>query len=154
MSNRNFSKKICDLCKIKPKVVQDSDLNDIEVYPDFKNNTNKIKLIELLIKNDHIVIMSKDYYAIGNRANDFVDDCYNEYFEVVGSSLLEALYNYLTRWIKQSTSFKKEDGTMSEFVNTSYTLEREHCCFVEGFDSYLKDIKKIKKAIKNAKWEI
>lgn len=124
-------------------------------FIDFEtNNNNKLKLIDLLIENDHIITMNKDYYAIGNGANDFIDDCYNEHFEVEGSNLLEALYNYLTRWIKEKTSFQKEDGTMSECIDTSHTLEREDCYYPRDFDDYLKDIKKIKQAIRQADWEV
>lgn len=139
-------------CKLKEFPI-DCGLNS-KFYPDFENNNNKLKLINLLIENDHIVTMSKDYCAVGNGAHDFIDDGYNEHFEIEGSNLLEALYNYLTRWIEQSTSFMKEDGTMSEYIDTSHTLERDDCYYSYGFDNYLKDIEKIKQAIKQADWVI
>ena len=174
MSN-DISKQICKICEIKKKRVTslyncegckyliDDECNRGDnpckppykyVYPNFENNVNELKLINLLIENDHIITMSKDYYAISNGDNDFIDDCYEEHFEVEGSSFLEALYNYLTRWIKEKTSFKKEDGTMSEYIDTSHTLEREDCYYPRGFDDYLKDIDKIKKAIRQAIWKI
>lgn len=33
-------KQICEICGIKPEIIQDYELNDIEVYPDFENNNN------------------------------------------------------------------------------------------------------------------
>lgn len=179
MTNKALSEQICEICGIEPlyKIkhfngvtevwspafnkkelsyakAQKQMLEQKEVYPDFENNNNKLKLIDLLIENDHIITMSKDYYAIGNGSIDFIEDCYDEDFEVEGNNLLESLYNYLTRWIKEKTSFKKEDGTMSEYIDTSYTLERKYCIFPEYFDAYLKDIDKIKQAIRQADWEI
>lgn len=178
MTEKSLSQQLCEACGIEPKYLvkytyfgQQENIYETleeakqekemlkgeieEAYPDFENNNNnKFKLIDLLIENDHFITLSKDYYAIGNGDNDFVDDCYNEYFEVEGDSFLEALHNYLIRWIKQSTSFRKEDGTMSEYIDTSHTLEREDCYYSRGFDEYLKDIERIKQAIKNEQWEV
>lgn len=43
------SVKICKLCKIKPKVIQDYELNDIELYPDFLDPENFFKLMKIKI---------------------------------------------------------------------------------------------------------
>ena len=158
IDEKSLSQQICEVCGIEPKykiIHTPTILDKNPIYHDFENNNNnKLKLINLLIKNEHIITMSKNYYAIGNGDIDFVDDCYNEYFEVEGDSFLGALHNYLIRWIKQSTSFRKEDGTMSEYIDTSHTLEREECYYSRGFDDYLKDIEQIKQAIKNEQWEV
>lgn len=45
--SKSLSRKICEVCGIKPKVIQDYELNDIEVYPDFENK-NFIKLFKLI----------------------------------------------------------------------------------------------------------
>lgn len=46
---KSLSRKICEACGIKPKVIQDYELNDIVIYPDFKNNNNNfVKLIEII----------------------------------------------------------------------------------------------------------
>lgn len=47
-----INKKICNLCGIKPQIVQDYELNDIELYPDFYEPKNFIKLMELPFTKD------------------------------------------------------------------------------------------------------
>lgn len=139
-------------CKYEVGCRPETTMKPVYTFVDFEKNNNKIKLINLLIENDHIVTMSKNYYTIGNGSIDFVED-FPEHFSVEGNNLLEALYNYLTRWIKEQTRFKKPDGTMSEYIDTSHTLEREDCYYPEEFDKYLEDIEKIKEVIKKEIWE-
>lgn len=56
MADKTLSKQLCEICEIKPKVIQDYELNDIEVYPDFENNNNNfMKLIQLLHKEDFVI---------------------------------------------------------------------------------------------------
>lgn len=43
------SVEICRLCKIKPKVIQDYELNDIELYPDFLEPENFFKLMKIRV---------------------------------------------------------------------------------------------------------
>ena len=43
---------------------------------------------------------------------------------------------------------------MSELTDTSYTLQRRDCYYKRGFDKYLRDIKKLKKAIRETNWEV
>lgn len=48
MTDRSLSEQICEICRIKPEIIQDYELNDIEIYPDFENNNNDfVKLFEL-----------------------------------------------------------------------------------------------------------
>ena len=42
-----LSKKICELCGIKPKVVYDYENNEILIYPDFYCTENFVKLMEI-----------------------------------------------------------------------------------------------------------
>lgn len=43
------SVKICKLCKIKPRVIQDYELNGIELYPNFLDPENFFKLMKIKI---------------------------------------------------------------------------------------------------------
>lgn len=43
------SVKICKLCKIKPKIIQDYELNDIKLYPNFLEPENFFKLMKIKI---------------------------------------------------------------------------------------------------------
>lgn len=55
MTNKSLSEQICEVCGIKPEIIQDYELNYIEVYPDFENNNNNfVKLLELPIDYDDI----------------------------------------------------------------------------------------------------
>ncbi len=50
MTTNNLSRELCEICGIEPEIIQDYELNDIEVYPDFENNNdNFVKLLELKI---------------------------------------------------------------------------------------------------------
>ena len=50
MTNKNLSQKICEVCGIKPEIIEDYDSNEYEIYPDFENNNNNfVKLLELKI---------------------------------------------------------------------------------------------------------
>lgn len=44
---KKISKNICLHCGIKPKIIQDYEMNDIEIYLDFSEPKNFVKLIEL-----------------------------------------------------------------------------------------------------------
>lgn len=84
MTEKSLSEKICEVCGIKPQIIEDYDSNEYELYPDFEKDNNKLKLIDLLIENDHFITMSKYFYYIGNGDTDFINDFYNEQFEVQG----------------------------------------------------------------------
>ena len=46
----NLSKELCEICGIKPEIIEDYDSNEYEIYPDFENNNNNfVKLLELKI---------------------------------------------------------------------------------------------------------
>lgn len=46
------SVEICKLCKIKPKIIQDYELNDIKLYPDFLEPENFFKLMKIRVPTD------------------------------------------------------------------------------------------------------
>lgn len=64
MTDKSISQQICRLCEIKPKIIQDYELNDIEVYPNFENNNNNFcKLFELKLgKSDATIAGELNYY--------------------------------------------------------------------------------------------
>ena len=45
-----LNKELCNLCNIQPKVIQDYELNDIELYVDFFEPVNFVKLMELSVE--------------------------------------------------------------------------------------------------------
>ena len=52
MKTEEISKKICNQCGIEPQIIQDYEMNDIEIYPDFGEPNNFVKLIELHFTKD------------------------------------------------------------------------------------------------------
>ena len=71
MTNKNLSQTICEECGIKPEIIQDYELNDIELYHDFENNNNNfIKLLSLTtdyITKNNIKIPCKPIWWILNK---------------------------------------------------------------------------------------
>lgn len=56
MTNKSLSQQICEVCGIDPQIIEDYELNDIELYPDFENNNNNfINLLELFHKNNFYI---------------------------------------------------------------------------------------------------
>ena len=55
---KSLSEQICKLCGIKPRIIQDYELNDIVIYPDFENNNNNfVRLGNIKLKyNNYITI--------------------------------------------------------------------------------------------------
>lgn len=46
----NLSKELCEICGIEPKIIEDYDSNEYEIYPDFEQAENFVKLQKLLIE--------------------------------------------------------------------------------------------------------
>ena len=42
-----INQNICNQCGIKPQIIQDYEMNDIELYPNFLESNNFVKLMEL-----------------------------------------------------------------------------------------------------------
>lgn len=99
--SKSLSRKICELCGIKPKVIQDYELNDIVIYPDFENNNNNfVRLGNLKLKYDN-------YTTIFYTVNYLSDNTWNNNREFL-TNLLHILkdecsysyYNNLRKLIK------------------------------------------------------
>nr|DAL96035.1 MAG TPA: hypothetical protein [Caudoviricetes sp.] len=68
--SKSLSRKICELCGVKPKVIQDYELNDIVIYPDFENNNNNfVRLFELKLGNSDATLSQVlvDEYPIRDK---------------------------------------------------------------------------------------
>ena len=71
MTNKSLSQQICEVCGIEPQIIEDYELNDIELYPDFENNNNNfVKLLnthtDYFIKENN-KIPSKPIWWIINK---------------------------------------------------------------------------------------
>lgn len=43
----NLSKELCELCRIEPEIIEDYDSNEYEIYPDFTQAANFVKLLKI-----------------------------------------------------------------------------------------------------------
>lgn len=60
----NLSKELCEICGIEPKIIEDYDSNEYEIYPDFEQSTNFVKLLK--IAND---VLGSVHFATGYTKN-------------------------------------------------------------------------------------
>lgn len=156
----NLSKKLCEICGIEGKwfeyTTETTDgcvnLGKKRVFPDFEQPENYKKLQEIFINNGHSITLLKGWYAISNGDTDFVTDMYDTSFEITGKTFLKAVCNYLTLWIEEMTQEQISYGIYSEPINTSHKLTREQCIYPRGYDDLLKDVERIKQAIREMEW--
>ena len=91
MRNKSLSQQICEVCGIKPGIIQDYELNDIEIYPDFENNTNNfMKLLEIVSKKASVSFCHNGSYY-GCSIHYFFKDI----FEAVEGTLQHNFLNTL-----------------------------------------------------------
>ena len=57
----NLSKELCEVCGIKPEIIEDYNLNEYKVYPDFEQPENFVKLIESGPFKSIIVMLSSGF---------------------------------------------------------------------------------------------
>lgn len=43
----NLSKELCEICEIEPEIIEDYDSNEYEIYPDFTQAENFVKLFKI-----------------------------------------------------------------------------------------------------------
>lgn len=43
----NLSKELCEICGIEPEIIEDYDSNEYEIYPDFEQAENFVKLLKI-----------------------------------------------------------------------------------------------------------
>ena len=47
MTTTDYSRALCEICGIKPEIIEDYDGNEFEIYPDFTKPENFVKLLGL-----------------------------------------------------------------------------------------------------------
>lgn len=70
----NLSKELCKICGIKPEIIEDYDSNEYEIYPDFEQAENFVKLFNTRIPNPYITVAGfVTHFALSILANhDFL----------------------------------------------------------------------------------
>lgn len=62
MTSKDLSRELCEICGIKPKTIEDYNLNEYKIYPDFENPENFVKLLEII--HDRMSIVGLLMYEI------------------------------------------------------------------------------------------
>lgn len=71
----SYSEKICKICNVKPIIINDCDLNEIEIYPNFNDSENLIKLLDLKI-GDNTLFYLLQIYSYLDRCKDSLKEIY------------------------------------------------------------------------------
>lgn len=50
MTNKDLSRELCEICGIEAKIIEDYDGNEYEIFPDFTQPENFVKLLEIVSK--------------------------------------------------------------------------------------------------------
>lgn len=76
MTTTNYSRELCEICRIKPEIFEDYDGNEFEIYPDFTKSENFVKLFEINIPDSTVTVGAAVYFCnrrhLNNR-NDFLE---------------------------------------------------------------------------------
>ena len=76
----NLSRQLCEICGIKPEIIEDYDSNEYEIYPDFSQSGNLVKLLK--IAND---VLGSVHFATAytkNKPNIFEEQALMHYLPI------------------------------------------------------------------------
>ena len=93
----NLSKELCEICGIEPEIIEDYDSNEYEIYPDFSQSGNLVKLLK--IAND---VLGSVHFATAytkNKPNIFEEQALMHYLPI--AKLNEAFKQAIreTEWV-------------------------------------------------------
>lgn len=98
---KSLSRKICELCGVKPKIIQDYELNDIAIYPDFENNNNnfvRLGNIKLDYNNDITIFYAVNYLSDNTWSTN--REFLTNLLHILKDGRCYSYYNYLREVIK------------------------------------------------------
>lgn len=76
MTTTDESRKLCEICGIEPKIIEDYDGNEFEIYPDFTQSENFVKLEELMLaelaKQRLTVVKWVHYYSDNTLMHEYI----------------------------------------------------------------------------------
>lgn len=76
MTTKDYSRALCEICGIKPEIIEDYDGNEFEIYPDFTKPENFVKLFEINIPDSTVTVGAAVCFCnrrhLNNR-NDFLE---------------------------------------------------------------------------------
>lgn len=90
MTNKSLSQQLCKFCGIEPQIIEDYDSNEYGVYPDFENNNNFVKLLEIVTTK-----ASVSFYHNGTYYGCLIHYFFKDIFEAVEGTLQHSFLNTL-----------------------------------------------------------
>lgn len=76
MTNKNLSKELCEICGIEAKIIEDDDWNEYEIFPDFTQPENFVKLEEIMLaelaKQRLTVVKYVHYYSDNTLMHEYI----------------------------------------------------------------------------------
>lgn len=66
MTNKSLSEQLCEICGIGPEIIEDYDGNEFEIYPDFTQLENFVKLLNFYYR----FFQGVDVYADDNEVRE------------------------------------------------------------------------------------
>ena len=75
MTNKDLSHELCEICGIKAKIIEDYNGNEYEIFPDFTQPENFVKLLntntDYITKNTQKILCKSIWWYINSDAKRF-----------------------------------------------------------------------------------
>lgn len=88
--NNNLSRQLCEICGIEPKIIEDYDSNEYEIYPNFEQPENFVKLLEIVSKKSSVSFCHNGTY-FGCSIHYFIADIFEADTGTIPHNLLNTL---------------------------------------------------------------
>lgn len=86
----NLSKELCEICGIEPEIIEDYDSNEYEIYPDFTQAANFVKLLEIVSKKSSVSFCHNGTY-FGCSIHYFIADIFEADIGTIPHNFLNTL---------------------------------------------------------------
>lgn len=91
MTTTNYSRELCEICRIKPEIIEDYDGNEFEIYPDFTHPENFVKLLNFYYR----FFQGVDVYADDNEVREL--EAKGEQISIQEDFLANLIFNLQNR---------------------------------------------------------
>ncbi len=74
MTNKDLSHELCEICGIKAKIIEDYNGNEYEIFPDFTQPENFVKLYKIYNKTNEKEFLARLIERLTYEAGFFTDE--------------------------------------------------------------------------------
>ena len=85
-----LSRQLCEICGIEPEIIEDYDSNEYEIYPDFEQAENFVKLLEIVSKKSGVSFCHNGTY-FGCSIHYFIADIFEADIGTIPHNFLNTL---------------------------------------------------------------